>query len=169
MIRFGIALGTALVLAGCQSTGTAPPSGYFFESDKAGLVSSTTEIDPVTGMTVTTSTAWEQGPEPVAKRQPSALAGRWMLTDGKFAKCGFDLTTEVSRSSKNFLVAKRVGPCPLEYTYFVDWVLLDHEMILMTSLGRILAVLTEQPDGRFIGNFSTDAGPVPVTLRRAEA
>ena len=166
MIRFGTVLGAALVLAGCQSTGTAPPSGYFFESDNAGLVSSTTEIDPVTGMQVTTSTAWQQGTPPEAKRRPSALAGRWMLTDGKIARCDFDLTTDISLSSKNFLVAKRVGPCPTEYIDFVNWVLLDHEMILLTSLGRILAVLTEQPDGQFTGNFTTDAGPVPVVLRK---
>ncbi len=169
MLRLLLTTGAALALAGCQTTGSAPPSGYQSQSDAAGLISSTTEIDPATGMQVTTSTAWEQGSAQPAKRDPASLAGAWTLTDGKIAKCGFALTATPSPFSANFMTAKRVSACPNEYTDVVSWVALDNEMMLLSSLGRILAVLTEQNDGSWTGSFTTDAGPVPVVFRRGGA
>lgn len=168
-MRQGVVMAAALVLAGCQATGTGPSSGYMFESDTAGLISSTTTTDPATGMQVTTSTAWDQSALQPAVRKPADLAGRWKLTDGKIAQCDFDLSADVSPFGNNFMVAKRASACPTEYIDFVAWVALDNEMMLLSSLGRILAVLTEQADGRFAGNFTTDAGSVPVVLRRGGA
>lgn len=170
MMRFGIVFGAALVLAGCQSTGTAPPSGYLFESDNAGLVSSSERVDPVTGMTVTTSTAWHQGREPEAPLRAEAMVGRWSLAEVNGPlRCGwvFELTKLVLNPGGDGMKAARSGSCHLEFTGVYGWYVHGRVLVLTDARSVARGTLQEQPDGSFAGSYTAQEGKiVQIVMRR---
>lgn len=169
--RAGLAGALALVLAGCAAT-SGPPSGYHFQSDADGLVSSSERVDPATGMTVTTSTAWHQGAEPIPPLQPAQIAGTWSIAaeNGRLA-CAWSLETYklVTNLNGQAMRARPAGTCARDfYETVIGWYVHEQTLILTDGNGRAVGTLGAEADGSFAGSVTVLEGRIlQVQMRRA--
>ncbi|ODT68302.1 MAG: hypothetical protein ABS75_20935 [Pelagibacterium sp. SCN 63-23] len=177
MIRSLLILGTALALAGCETSSadfagsghTPVAGGAFSQSERTalgnnGVAITNSQIDPSTGQRVVTGGSFVIGSGHATVA--NAMLGRWTLGDDYARRCSLSLNATPLTGSSGAMQAERSGFCSSEFSGISGWMVAGSGIALTDASGRIQGQLVADNAGGYAGTFNSTFGPSTVRLSR---